>query len=171
MANGNSSDPRQPRELNIAREVAHMEKMTVGELRELYAEVFGEGTNGRHKQWLIKRIAWRMQANVEGDLSERARRKALEIANDADLRTTPPKDKKVKPINAKSEWDPRLPGPGHRVQRDYKGRSIEVVCCADGRFEYQGEFYRSLSAIAKEVTGKHWNGFHFFNLHKNGGAK
>jgi hypothetical protein len=47
-----------------------MERMTVNDLRGKYADVFGEGTNGRNKQWLIKRIAWRMQANVEGDLSK-----------------------------------------------------------------------------------------------------
>jgi len=171
MANDNSSDPRKPRELNIAREVARMEKMTVRELRELYAEVFGEGTKGRHKQWLIKRIAWRMQANEEGDLSERARRKALEIANDADLRSFPPKGKKVKPSIVKDDWDPRLPGRDQDVKRKYKGRTIVATCCADGRFKYQDEFYRSLSAIAKEVTGKHWNGFHFFNLLENGDQK
>ena len=58
--------------------------LTVDQLRAKYAVVFGEQTNGRHKQWLIKRIAWRMQANAEGDLSERARRRAMELANDAD---------------------------------------------------------------------------------------
>jgi hypothetical protein len=39
--------------------------------------------------WLVKRIAWRMQALAEGDLSERARRRAAELANDADLRLSP----------------------------------------------------------------------------------
>ena len=52
--------------LNIDKEVAAMERMTVDQLRAKYAEVFGEPTNGRHKQWLIKRIAWRLQANAEG---------------------------------------------------------------------------------------------------------
>ena len=81
--------------LNVAKEVAAMERMTVDQLRAKYAEVFGEPTNGRHKQWLIKRIAWRMQANVEGDLSERARRRAMELANDADIRMMPPREKKL----------------------------------------------------------------------------
>lgn len=78
--------------LNIVKEVAAMRKMTVNELREKYGEVFGDGTNARNKDWLVKRIAWRMQANEEGGLSERARRRALELANDADLRTTAPKE-------------------------------------------------------------------------------
>src|SRR6476646_10771576 len=78
-------------ELNIDKEVAVMQRMTVNALQQKFAEVFGEQTRGRHKQWLIKRIAWRMQANEEGGLSERALRRAMELANDADLRLTAPR--------------------------------------------------------------------------------
>lgn len=81
--------------MNIARKVTVMAGMTVDQLRTKYAEVFGEPCRSRHKQWLIKRIAWRMQANEEGDLSERARRRATELANDADLRLTPPREPKA----------------------------------------------------------------------------
>lgn len=71
--------------LNMTREVAALKRMTVKELRGRYVEVFGETTRSGNKDWLWKRIAWRMQANAEGGLSERARRRAEEIANDADL--------------------------------------------------------------------------------------
>ncbi|HOQ48136.1 MAG TPA: DUF2924 domain-containing protein, partial [Bryobacteraceae bacterium] len=77
--------------LNVEKELAALRRMSVGELRLRYAEVFGEPTGSRHKQWLIKRILWRMQALAEGDLSERARRRAEELANDADLRLRPPR--------------------------------------------------------------------------------
>ena len=80
--------------LNIAKEVREMHKRTVRELRKQYADVFGEATNASNKDWLIKRIAWRMQSNVEGDISKRARNRALEIANDADLRMSPPPRRK-----------------------------------------------------------------------------
>ncbi len=86
-------------DLNIGKEVAAMKRMTVNELRGKYAEVFGEGTNARHKEWLVRRIAWRMQALAEGDISERARQRAAELANDADLRTTIPKPPKFAPIS------------------------------------------------------------------------
>ena len=66
--------------INVAKEVATLRHMTVSELRDRYHEVFGEDTNARNKQWLIKRIAWKLQANAEGDISERARRLAHEIA-------------------------------------------------------------------------------------------
>jgi len=53
--------------LNIAREVAALKRMTVKELRGRYVEVFGEATRSGNKDWLWKRIAWRMQANAGGD--------------------------------------------------------------------------------------------------------
>ncbi|MBN1548492.1 MAG: DUF2924 domain-containing protein, partial [Syntrophaceae bacterium] len=68
------------------QQVQALSRMTVGELRERYIDVFGEETRSHHKDFLRKRIAWRLQALAEGSLSERARRRAEEIANDADLR-------------------------------------------------------------------------------------
>ena len=62
--------------LNIAKELAAMRQMNARELQAKYAEVFGEATRSRHKEQLIRKIAWRMQANAEGGLSERARRRA-----------------------------------------------------------------------------------------------
>ena len=79
--------------VNVAKEVAALRKLTMRELRGRYAEAFGETTNANNKAWLLKRIVWRLQANAEGDLSERARRRAAELANDADLRLAPPKPK------------------------------------------------------------------------------
>lgn len=163
--------------LNVAKEVAAMERMTVDQLRGKYNEVFGEATSGRHKEWLIKRIIWRMQANAEGDLSERARRRAMELANDADLRTTAPRQRKPAPdaddrtrtvaTNVRANTDLL---PGTVVKREYKGQSIRVTALADG-FEYCGERYTSLTAVAKAVTGKHWNGFHFFGLRRKRGQQ
>jgi hypothetical protein len=59
---------------NIVREVEALDRMSVPELREKYHEVFGEEARSTHKDFLRKRIAWRIQANAEGGLSERARR-------------------------------------------------------------------------------------------------
>ena len=72
--------------LNVGQMVSELRRMTVTELRRKYAEVFGEQTRSHHKDYLIRRIAWRVQANAEGGLPERARQRALEIADDADLR-------------------------------------------------------------------------------------
>ena len=152
--------------LNIAKEVADLEQMTVGQLQQRYVEVFGEPVRSRHKQYLIRRIAWRLQANAEGGLSERALRRAEELANIADVRVTPPR---AAPGATKATAPPalatdrRLPPAGTALTRRYKGRTISVIVLPDG-FEYDGERYRSLSAVAKAVTGSHMNGFRFFQI-------
>lgn len=158
--------------LNVEKEVAQMQRMTVNELQRKFAEVHGEQPRGRNKQWLIKRIAWRLQANEEGGLSERALRRAAELANDADLRLTAPRPPRNQPADAATTiaappipLDKRLPMPGTLLVRDYKGRRLQVLVLADG-FQFEGEKYKSLSAVAKAVTGTHWNGYHFFNLPK-----
>ncbi|MCE3017145.1 MAG: DUF2924 domain-containing protein [Pirellula sp.] len=74
-------------QIDIDKEVALLQRMTVGQLREKFEETWGEPTNTRNKQWLIKRIAWKLQANIEGDISERARRRAAELARGTDNRS------------------------------------------------------------------------------------
>jgi hypothetical protein len=73
-------------DFNVVREVAALQRLTAKELRGRYAEAFGETTNTKNRAWLVKRIAWRLQALAESDLSERARLRAADLANDADLR-------------------------------------------------------------------------------------
>ena len=109
-----------------------------------------------------------MQANVEGGLSERARKRALELANDADLRISPPKgretDYKVAIDRIKGKKNPHNKHnltPGMILNRKYKDKMISVIVREKG-FEYEGKVYRSLTAIADEVTGSHWNGYVFF---------
>ena len=157
--------------LNLAKELAALEQMTVGQLQQRYAEVFGETVRSRHKQYLIRRIAWRLQANAEGGLTEWALRRAEELADVADVRVTPPRggisaNLATRAPNANAPArpsDPRLPPVGVAITRNYKGRTITVTVLADG-FEYAGERYPSLTAVAKAITGSHLNGFRFFQI-------
>ena len=165
--------------MNVGKELAELKQMSVRELREKYEAVFGEPTRAGNRDWLFKRIAWRIQALAEGDLSERARRRAEFLARDADLRTTAPRaasggngahgpvaangvpDAKPAPSLA----DERVPPPGTVLTRAYRGQAYHVVVRDDG-FEYDGQVFRSLSAIAKLITGSHWNGLLFFKIAK-----
>jgi hypothetical protein len=164
--------------LNVGRELAALKRMTPAELRVKYAEVFGEASRSGHKEWLIKKVIWRMQANAEGDLSERAKRRALELANDADLRTKEPPTSKTAPeakqrtvtSRVKFAGDDRLPMAGAVITRDYKGETHQVHVLPD-RFEHEGVSYRTLSAVAKAITGTHTNGFLFFRMGKYGGGR
>lgn len=151
----------------INRELASLKRMSVSELQTKYVEVFGEATTGRHKSWLQKRIAWRIQANAFGGLTDRAKQRAAQLANEADLRVTAPREShgEVKPTKRLAPKDERVPPVGDHIIRVYKNREHIVIVRHDG-FEYEGQFFRTLTAIAKEITGQHWNGFRFFNLTK-----
>ena len=74
----------------LGQELAALRRMSVSTLQTKYFEVFGETTTGRNKAWLQKRIAWRMQANAFGGLTDRAIERASELANESDLRVTAP---------------------------------------------------------------------------------
>jgi len=164
--------------LNIGKEVSAMQRMTVTELKRKYEEVFDEACRSNHKKWLVKRIAWRLQANAEGGLTERARRRAEELANDADLRMKAPPPKKSSPAppgrkvqaTIARTHDIRIPMPGTVLMREYKGETVQVTVLPTG-FDYEGEVYPSLSAAAKAITGSHTSGFLFFRLNGKGGRK
>ena len=76
----------------ILMEVESLRRASVAGLREKYREVFQQETRSRHREHLFRKIAWRLQALAEGGLTERARGRAAEIANDADLRIIAPRD-------------------------------------------------------------------------------
>ncbi|MGD9791129.1 MAG: DUF2924 domain-containing protein [Phycisphaerales bacterium] len=155
--------------VDIKAAINDLERLTVSQLQNRYSEVFGEPTRAGHKQHLIKRIVWRMQALDEGGLSDRARRRALELADEAEIRLTPPRRTIAAVpgtvIKAAFESGPpsSVPKPGTVIRREYKGRVILVKVLPRG-FEYDGEVHRSLTAIARLVTGSHWNGVKFFGL-------
>ena len=157
-------------QLNIAKEVAALRRLSTRDLRTRYAETFGETTNANNRIWLVKRIAWRLQVQAEGDLSERARRRAAELANDADLRLSPPVEKTVAAppefsalAVQRRQVDVRVPPPGSIITRTYKGETLQVQVLEHG-FSFEGAVYKSLSAVARTITGQHCNGYHFFNL-------
>lgn len=162
---------------HIQKELAALEDVTTRELQERYEEVFGEAARSSNRQWLLRRVAWRIQMLAEGDLAnrtvERVRAKAATLARDADLRVRPPSGPTdyggaLRTVTAAmpAHRDERLPPPGAVLVRVFKGREHRVTVRANG-FEYRGDIYRSLSAAAYAISGSHWNGFHFFGLTKS----
>lgn len=158
-------------EAKIAAEIDALGQMTVGQLRSKYGEAFGEATHSRNRRFLQKRVAWRIQANAFGGISERARKRAEELANDSDLRIRAPRGQPPS-IDADSvteafqpSIDARTPTPGSILTRDYQGKRL-VVSVLEKGFEFEGRVFRSLTGIAEAVTGSHWNGRHFFGLNR-----
>jgi hypothetical protein len=154
----------------IGPQLAELQRLSTKDLLARYAEVFGDEARTWNRTWILRRIAWRLQAQAEGGLSERARRRAQELANEADLRLNPPapaliaeSDVGLTSVRPAPANDHRLPPAGTIMSRSYKGATIQVQVLERG-FAYQGQVYKSLSAVAKAVTGSHCNGFHFFKL-------
>jgi hypothetical protein len=154
---------------NVIDAIEALQQMKIPGLRKRHMELFGEESkSSNNKQFLLRRLAWRLQANAEGDLSERARRRAAEIADDRDLRVRAPKEFVTQPHcstvdRKRPPADSRLPAPGTLLTRRVGERQIVVKVLKDG-FEYESRHYRSLSAIAREVTGTRWNGLLFFGI-------
>lgn len=161
---------------SIPKQIAALERMTVGQLQRRYTEAFGEAARSGKEQSLFRRIAWRIQALAEGDLAtraiERSRVLARELARDADLRLRPPP---APPPTLRAgaatthlavQRDERVPPPGTILTRLFKGREHRVTVLSNG-FEHEGDVYRSLSAVAHAITGSHWNGLLFFGLTEN----
>lgn len=163
---------------DVGTEMDALGHMTTSDLAERYAELHGQPCRTRHRAYLIRKIAWRIQANAEGDLSERARKRAAELANDADIRVMAPPTMvcppqygesatitKSAPTGRSKPIDRRLPAPGSAIVRQYKGHTHRIVYLRDGSgFEYEGDRYRTLTAVAKRITSSHINGFRFFKL-------
>ena len=165
--------------VSIASEVAALRRLSTRELRAKYAEVFGdEARTTNNRVWLVRRIAWRLQARAEGDLSERARQRAAELANDADIRLSPPRLPASSPRQpqARSTTMPanaprqRLPRAGTVLTRLYKGETLQVKVLEHG-VSFEGTVYTSLSAVAKAITGSHCSGNLFFRLNGQGGGQ
>lgn len=157
---------------SVNRVIERLRSRRLPALKKKYREAFGEDPRSSNKQFLFRRLAWQLQANAEGGLSDRARRRAAEIADDADLGTRAPNRFAASPaptvtaapldrFRAQRDW--RLPAAGTFLTRRLGNHDIVVKVLEQG-FEYQSRSYYSLSAIAREVTGTRWNGFLFFGL-------
>lgn len=151
---------------DLQQQIESLRHLKTKELKRRFGELFGEESKSSNHQHLFRRIAWRLQAQAEGDLSARARERAAQLAQDVDLRLRAPRGFWQQLTSARRggvERDPRLPGCGTILTRCYQGRIITVTVLEDG-FACEGRTYRSLSAVAYHMTGTRWNGLLFFGL-------
>lgn len=141
-------------------------------VRRRFESEFEVPAAGRSAMRMRRRLAWRMQAEAEGGLSEEAldRLAALAPAPRVALgvrptasggATSPPGGMGGGSTAPQRERDPRLPPPGTVLRRTHKGVEHEVLVGVDA-FEWRGQRYGSLTAVANAITGSRWNGFGFF---------
>ena len=153
-----------------AADLAALGRMTGAEMAEKYVLLFGQSARSRNKVFLRKRLAWRIQELAEGGLSERALARVEElgaVALAARRRPRPETPTSPRAALEGAARDPRLPVAGTVVRRVHGPTEHSVTVLDDG-FEYQGERYRSLSKIARVITGTPWNGYLFFFGRANG---
>lgn len=160
---------------SLAKEIGALQNLNLAQLRARYLDAFGQEARSKNLPHLRKKIAFRLQEQLEGGLSEGAQQRIQELVTSERPEGSPRPARRsgvVSPFpsaESRAEGrDPRLPKAGTLVSRTFQGFVHEVqVCEAD--FLYRGRPYRSLSAIAKEITGTPWNGFLFFGLITRGG--
>jgi len=159
-------------EKSMLGEINRLRQMSVAELREEWEHLYGEPTRSGNRDYLWRRLAWRVQELAHGGLSNHAEARIEELvtegfqrartrsvaALDADGDAHAKREPKVTRIR-----NSRRPTPGTVLTRQYHGREIRVATLEDG-FEWEGRRYGSLSAVANAVTGQKWNGWLFFAL-------
>lgn len=155
----------------MVSQIAELEEMPLEELTRKHEEMFPGVPTPKKRTTLWRKIAYRLQELEYGGLPEDARDRLQALIQTEDpLRRIPARsggaenpDQGAARLRTRSGRDARLPIPGSVIAKDYKGTRVEVKVLDKG-FEYQAKTYRSLSAIAKEVSGNHWNGYLFFGL-------
>ncbi len=147
----------------LVSRIKALKEASLEELRNAYQEHFpGTKAASSNRTYLWRRIAHKAQELEEGGLSSSALKKLHVLMADYD-----PVNNLAFKLQAahsgSSRRDRRLPLPGTLITKQYKGTTIQVKTLEKG-FEYEGKIYKSLTAIAKEITGAHWNGYLFFDL-------
>jgi len=170
---------------DMPSQLAALETMNVPALAEKYRELYGEPTRSRNRAYLKKRLAWRIEANFQGDLPQGALARIQQLGDQLperwQMRLGQPASEPAAAGDAATKLDaalstatteprdPRVPPVGTVVRRVFDGKTHEVTVCVEG-FEYEGRKYKTLSAIANQIAGSRWNGFLFFGLKKPGAA-
>ena len=150
----------EPQAALIAR-LAEIQALSTGQLRAEFERLSGRPTGSWNREWLRRKVSWLTQA------AARQASDGVELSTLApevrDVPRSPNLTALIQVVPRLGARDPRLPRPGAEIVRRYRGLELKVLVLDDG-FEWNGLPYRSLSAVAKAITGQHWNGRLFFNL-------
>jgi DUF2924 family protein len=129
--------------------------LDIGELRQQWRGLYKtQAPRNLSRELLVQAVAYRLQELARGGLRPEPQRQLRRIAQQF-------KDIGAASIRARPELKP-----GTRLMREWQGRTYDVLVLDDG-FSWQGTRYRSLSAIARQITGTAWSGPLFFGLKPN----
>ncbi len=154
----------------VIAQIEAFRKMTVGDLRREWERLYGEPSRSRNRNYLWRRLAWRVQELAHGGLSDTAKARIGELAPAEFVRARvpagfqpPSPDARPVATQTRPARDPRLPSPGTVISRRWRGRELRLLSLDDG-YELEGIRYDSLTEAARAATGSHWNGRLFWGL-------
>ena len=136
----------------LERKLSQLEDLTWEEQKEMFFELFGFDCGLSNGKNIKKRLFNKLQDIYLGGVSESDQLILRRIAENDDR------------ANLRQVGKNRNMTQGTRLVKEWKGKIYTVTITVDGRYEYDGEIYRSLSAVADKITGTHWNGKKFFGV-------
>jgi hypothetical protein len=138
---------------DVLGRLAALQAAPMAELKEQWRTLFGKEPPPFNRPYLVSRLAYRIQEVAYGGLKPETRARLEALGKQLDGGNVV-----LRRIRADSR-----PLPGTRLIREHNGVQHVVTVRAED-FEYEGRPYRSLSAIARHITGTRWNGWTFFGL-------
>ena len=153
-----ATNTEHPGKNGIRRQLADLDDLPTGELKARWLALYGKEPPRFNRQFLIKRLSYRIQELAYGGLPNELRGRMNQLLDDEGYNEIGVKTGKRKPNMDK-------PIPGTLLIREWDGERHEVTVREDC-FEYRGMPYRSLSAVARKITGTRWNGPAFFGLRR-----
>ena len=158
MKHQNKITPAQPGhdpslDQTVLSRLAALKAMSVKELKAEWEKLIGTSAPNNSRAFLELRIAYRLQELTYGG-PDRETRRMLDLLAD-----------EVEGVSRRKNQiaDPRNPVDGTRLIREWNGVEHTITVLKDG-FEWGGQRYKSLSAVARAITGTRWNGYRFFGL-------
>jgi len=146
----------------ILKQLAELERMSGPELKERWRALFGAEPPGYNRIFLVKRLSYRIQELAYGGLSRQTRERLNRLLDEEGY------DELGRPPQEKPHGRDRLGiVPGTALIRHWDGQRHVVTALEEG-FEYCGRHFRSLSAVARNITGTSWSGPAFFGLKGKG---
>jgi hypothetical protein len=134
----------------LRTEISSLQWLNEKQLKDQYAALIPDAMSCPREDLLRSLIAYRLQEKFYGIRLSDATKKMLQKTIEGD-KILSPSSRSVAPTK-------------HKITRNWKGVNYEVTVHSDGRVEYEGKIYRSLTAVAKVITGSHWNGPVFFGV-------
>lgn len=145
------------KDATVLRQIAGLKRMPMPQLQEMWRTLNGTEPPTCRADMMVRRLAYRIQELAYGGLSDTAKARMRDVLTEQGLNELGCEK------SGKARRKPNMPVLGTRLIREWQGQRYEVVVVRDG-LEWQGRKYRSLTAVAKAITGTHWNGHAFFGL-------